>query len=200
HGHHDHAGGAARLAELIPIGQVLLPEEPPSEDVAALLHQLRGKSAIRHLVTGEHFQVGSCKLEVLAAPVTLTADTALGNESSAIIRLTERGQSLVFTGDATETEELGAASQLLPATVLKVSHHGSATSSCLPFISAVQPQLAVISVGANNHFGHPAEVTLERLKSIGSKVLRTDLLGAIKVVFDGSNVAWYSYRYQENKF
>ena len=199
HGHHDHAGGAARLAQLVPIAEVLLPREEPSEDVEQLLHVVQGRSKIMRVSTGERFMLGKCQIDIIQAPEATEAKSS-GNESSAIVRLTVDGQSIVFTGDATEEEELAAAASNIRADVLKVSHHGSKTSSTTAFLSAVQPSLAVISVGANNHFGHPAPETLANLQNTRAKVLRTDQLGNIKVVFDGSNCAWYSYRYQDKYF
>lgn len=199
HGHHDHAGGAARLAQLVPIDEVLLPREEPSEDIEQLLHVVQGCSKIKRISSGEKFMLGKCQFDIIQAPEAIDAETT-GNESSAIVRVTVDGRSLVFTGDATEEEELAAAVSNIRADVLKVSHHGSKTSSTPVFLSAVQPRLAVISVGANNHFGHPAPETLANLQATRAQVLRTDQLGNIKVVFDGSNCAWYSYRYQDKYF
>ena len=108
--------------------------------------------------------------------------------------------SIVFTGDATETEELLAAGQIQPGQVLKVSHHGSNASSSMPFLAAVSPQLAVISVGAANSYGHPGSETLQRLAACGAQVRRTDQDGALKITFDGSQVKCYSYRYQKEFF
>ena len=116
------------------------------------------------------------------------------------MKITNDGKSIVFTGDATEEEEITAVAASIKADVLKVSHHGSKTSSSFEFLQAVNPELAIISVGADNKFGHPAPETLEKLQAIGAKVLRTDQAGNIKVVFDGSNCTWYSYRYQGNYF
>ena len=84
--------------------------------------------------------------------------------------------------------------------VLKVSHHGSSTSSEMAFLKAVSPKVAVISVGRNNRFGHPHDEVLERLEYLGIPVARTDEGGAIKVVFDETGPKWYSYRCQRNCF
>ncbi|MFQ9934891.1 MAG: ComEC/Rec2 family competence protein [Phascolarctobacterium faecium] len=113
------------------------------------------------------------------------------------MRVVSADGSIVFTGDATETEELLAAGQIQPGQVLKVSHHGSNASSSMPFLAAVSPQLAVISVGAANSYGHPGSETLQRLAACGAQVRRTDQDGALKITFDGSQVKCYSYRYQK---
>ena len=201
HGHHDHAGGAAAVARSIPIGCVLLPREEPSQDVSALLNFIKDKSQIKCLASGQQYNLGSCQIDIIEAPLASTLEENHNeNESSAIMKITEGGKSIIFTGDATEEEEIAASGGPIKADVLKVSHHGSKTSSSFEFLHAVQPGLAVISVGADNKFGHPAPETLEKLQAIGAKVLRTDQAGNIKVVFDGSNCTWYSYRYQGKYF
>lgn len=76
----------------------------------------------------------------------------------------------------------------LSATVLKVGHHGSKTSSGTEFLKAVNPKWAVISVGADNSYGHPHEQTLKRLEDLGVTVFRTDVNGTVTTVTDGENV------------
>ncbi|MBR5173242.1 MAG: hypothetical protein IKW14_07580, partial [Phascolarctobacterium sp.] len=82
--------------------------------------------------------------------------------------------------------------------VLKVAHHGSKHSSSLLFLEKVRPKVAVISVGAGNSYGHPHKEVLQRLDRVGSKVLRTDELGAIKLVFDENGIVCFGYT--DNKF
>ena len=74
--------------------------------------------------------------------------------------------------------------------ILKVGHHGSSTSSSEEFIAAVSPQIAVISVGEGNSYGHPHASTLERLAEHGVQVLRTDISGSITVTCDGKQFAF----------
>jgi competence protein ComEC len=81
----------------------------------------------------------------------------------------------------------------IKSTVLKVGHHGSKTSSTLEFINAVQPVWAVISVGADNPFGHPGKEALERLQRAGAHILRTDKDGAIVFESDGNNISFHTY-------
>jgi competence protein ComEC len=74
------------------------------------------------------------------------------------------------------------------ATVLKVPHHGGDTSSSRAFLEAVDPQVAVISVGADNRFGHPAPQVLARYAELGVPALRTDELGTLEFVTDGERL------------
>src|SRR5262249_30855844 len=71
------------------------------------------------------------------------------------------------------------------ATVLKVGHHGAATSSTEPFLAAVRPSVAIVSVGARNPYGHPDAGVLARLAAMGARVYRTDRDGAVLVETDG---------------
>ena len=74
----------------------------------------------------------------------------------------------------------------ISATVLKVAHHGSRTSSTTAFLQAVQPAIAIVSVGEDNPFGHPSAVVLERLGD--ALVYRTDLHGTVRISTDGERL------------
>ena len=76
----------------------------------------------------------------------------------------------------------------LAATFLKVPHHGSKTSSTAPFLGAVSPQIAVVSVGEANPFGHPAENIVERYEAAGIRLLRTDRNGVVSAITDGKSL------------
>ncbi|MDP1538897.1 MAG: MBL fold metallo-hydrolase [bacterium] len=109
------------------------------------------------------------------------------NNTSIILRLDFGEISLLFTGDvykSAEKELLSLAKQL-DTDVLKVSHHGSKTSTAEEFIREVLPEIAVISVGRNNRYGHPHPETLEVLEEYDIKIFRTDLSGDIKIFSDG---------------
>ena len=199
HGHLDHAGGATRLAQLMPIDTVLLPLEKPCPEVEALLYNIKNKAKQKKMLPGQKIYLGNCIIEVLDAPSKIT-ETANGNETSAIIRLGYGSNRIVFTGDATGEAEIRTASKNIKAQVLKISHHGSPSSSELEFLQAVNPLAAIISVGSHNSFGHPSPEVLAKLEQLNIKICRTDKLGAIKVVFDGSRYACYSYRYQKEYF
>ncbi len=113
------------------------------------------------------------------------------NSNSLVFRLEYGHFRMLFTGDAgAEAEERILASGAdLRADVLKVGHHGSAYSSTPAFIRAVSPRYAVISVGRNNLFGHPAQSTIETLQHAGARIYRTDEDGAVTIHTDGESVA-----------
>lgn len=110
------------------------------------------------------------------------------NNTSIVARLVFDQNSFLFTGDAYKSVERKLIENQfhLGSDVLKVGHHGSKTSNSKEFIEAVSPEVAVISVGKDNRYGHPHQDTLENLAGI--KILRTDLDGDIKIITDGTSL------------
>jgi competence protein ComEC len=103
--------------------------------------------------------------------------------NSLVTKLDCAGQKFLFSGDNSSTVEkaLLAAGWDVQATVLKASHHGSQTANSAAFLAAVQPKLLVISVGADNKFGHPSPSVLKRASDLNISVQRTDQAGNIRV-------------------
>lgn len=99
------------------------------------------------------------------------------NDASLVVKLESRGERALFTGDiSSKVEKLLIEQGLdLGARILKIAHHGSRTSTSEEFLEAVNPDIAVISVGENNRYNHPSEIVLQRLNSFNIKVLRTDI-------------------------
>jgi competence protein ComEC len=112
------------------------------------------------------------------------------NNRSLVLKLTYGTVSFLFTGDIEHEAEraLLHSSDNLRATVLKVPHHGSRTSSSEAFVRAVNPGIAVFSVQRHSRFGHPHPVVVERYQASGAQVWRTDKHGAISVRSDGQKV------------
>ena len=108
------------------------------------------------------------------------------NDSSVVARLSFGSDSFLFPGDASSKVEDKLNEQGLKSTVLKISHHGSKTSTSESFLKEVSPKTAVISVGENN-YGHPALEVLARLQKFGINVLITKINGDIKIISAGNN-------------
>jgi len=128
------------------------------------------------------------RLEVLHPGAELLSGTPSDdNNNSIVLRLVYGQTSALLTGDLEVEGErtLMALGISLAAQVLKVSHHGSGRATTSDFLRAVAPQLAVIQVGANNRFGHPAPEVLKRLAAANAQTLRTDLQGTIELISDG---------------
>ena len=188
HYDYDHAGGVEALTRNMKIERIILPcTETSSEVEAALLR--KGKfNFVEQASVGKKYRFEGIVLEIVGV-----------NEVSTVASMKYGNYSLLFTGDINSSQEK-ALKELAQFDVLKVAHHGSKHSSSLKFLEQVRPKVAVISVGAGNGYGHPHEETLERITRVGSKVLRTDKLGTIKVTFDDDGIKWYSYVYHRKEF
>lgn len=104
------------------------------------------------------------------------------NDQSLVLGTKIMGKSFLFMGDATTKIEKSIIrdNPNLSADILKIGHHGSKTSSSMEFLKKINPEVAIISVGKNNKYGHPDEEVVKRLKQLDIKVRRTDLEGTIK--------------------
>jgi competence protein ComEC len=115
------------------------------------------------------------------------------------VRLSYGRDALLFPGDleAKGERELIASGADLRATILKVPHHGSHTSSTAELIAAVRPAVAVISLGYQNRFHFPADEVLQRYRDAGVTVLRTDEDGAISADVRLDSIRLRSFRFGE---
>jgi beta-lactamase superfamily II metal-dependent hydrolase len=123
------------------------------------------------------------------------------NANSIVLRLDYGDFSMLFMGDAeSQTEERMLSKDLdLKARVIKIAHHGSKYATSENFIKRVQPEAAIISDGAWNRYGHPAQVTLDRLKAANAKVFRTDLQGEVTLTTKGKGDAGKLYEIKTAK-
>ena len=113
------------------------------------------------------------------------------NDDSLVLELRWRDVSVVLTGDVGRALEREIAPTIAPARlrVVKIPHHGSLTSSEREFVEALRPQIAVVSAGRGNHFGHPVPEVLDRYRAAGAEVFRTDRDGAVTLDTDGRDLA-----------
>jgi competence protein ComEC len=123
------------------------------------------------------------------------------NELSVVMKMSYGAFSVLFTGDIDLENELAllGTGVLRPSQVLKVSHHGSKYASGDSFLEAVVPKYSIVSVGAKNSYGHPSSDTLIRLDTVKTKVLRTDLLGTIEFISDGTEMSVYRSQISDGK-
>lgn len=141
---------------------------------------------------GDSLRVDGVLLRVLGPDSAWTAQQQSGNDASTVLLVQHGRVRMLLTGDAEVAEERWLLERWgagLGATVLKVGHHGSRTSSSSAFLDAVRPRLAIISVGADNRYGHPAPDVVAALRARGADVLRTDRDGAVILRSDGRRVA-----------
>jgi competence protein ComEC len=191
HPDQDHAGGGAAVLEGIPVSTLLRSGEDPNVKgyTEALAIAAAKHIPVRGPVAGERILLGpEVALDVLnPPPVPYTGTRSDTNSNCVVLRLRYRLVSMLLTCDmeAGVEADLLAGGTDLRADVLKVAHHGSGASSTAAFLAAVQPTLAVVSAGNGNPYGHPHAETLERLRTVGTRIFRTDRQGDITVRTDG---------------
>lgn len=194
HAHEDHAAGAGSLLKKISVNEVLTAGEGKAV-YAKSMGLSQADPLLNRLVTlhtGEVYEIGGASIEVLNAPEPSEKgrQTDRDNEVCDVLRIRFGNAAFLFTGDMEKAQEeaLLKRQENMRAQVLKVGHHGSDTSTSRAFLSAVRPRFAVISVGADNSFGHPRPEVLERLQEAEVSVFRTDQDGAITFHTDGKTL------------
>lgn len=184
----DHIGGLSGALNYASVGTAYCPVTTGTTETFQSFVKYLAKRDRRITVptAGETFALGGAQVQILG-PLHSAEDS---NDNSIVLKVSFGATSFLFTGDAERAEEqdLLNAGVNLQSTVLKVGHHGSDTSTSYPFLRAVAPQYAVISVGAGNSYGHPTEAVLSRLRDAGVTAFRTDMQGEITAVSDGQMV------------
>jgi competence protein ComEC len=175
----DHCAGLADLAAYMPIAELWI--APGWGGAPCLQRLLSGPGGrARVLWRGDHLSWRRFGLDVLhPAP----GERGAGNDRSLVIAAGAGGRSVLLTGDIPEAVETTLVRRrvLLPVDALKVAHHGSRSSTSLPFLASTTPRWALISAGRSNAYGHPSDAALDRLARRRIAVLRTDRHGRIRL-------------------
>ncbi|MPZ50762.1 MAG: MBL fold metallo-hydrolase, partial [Dehalococcoidia bacterium] len=196
HGQDDHVTGLVSLFGRYEIEAALVgPLQGESAAYHAWQEELQRRDVRLHqAAAGEWADLGGgVRLEVLGPPRELIgASGGALNDNSVVLRLIYGGVSFLLTGDIEAAGEraLMAGGGALRSTVLKVAHHGSDGSTASVFLDAISPEVAVISAGEDNTYGHPSPTTLLRLA--GVPFLRTDENGSARFVTDGRRL-WLDF-------
>ena len=190
HPHTDHVGGASTVIAALHPAHYFDAAFAGDADAyrASLLEARKAGTAWARVHPGDSLTVDGVVLRFLAPDSAWTAGLSDPNLASTIILVRVGERRILLVGDAERPEEdwlVARYGDSLRADVLKVGHHGSSTSSSGPFLDAVQPRLALVSVGLGNSYGHPSAEVMATLAARGAQVLRTDRLGTIVVRTDG---------------
>ncbi len=173
------------------VGQLWLGRDENTAEFRNLLAEANRRGVkIVHKSEGEDLAWGAVRGKVLWPPIEDAVDEA-SNDDSLAMRIEDGATSFLLTGDIQAAEERKILDEGVPlaSDFLKVPHHGSKTSSTQPFLEAVRPRFAAVSVGANNAYGHPSESVIERYQEDGIHLLRTDRNGAITTLSDGRKIS-----------
>jgi len=194
HPDQDHIGGLPEVFSRYQISGFLEPKFPAKTTIYKNLQVKVKAEKATHLIAqiGTKIILGrDISIEVLSAkpwqlgPRGGQPDT---NNSSIVARLTYASTTFLFMGDlpTKASDQLAWSNpEKIKVNVLKVSHHGAKSSNSLTFLKTAKPEFAIISVGADNRYGHPSAETLGWLKTVGAQTLQTKDLGTITLKSDG---------------
>lgn len=190
HAHEDHVGGLAGVLAVYPTKAVYAPTRTYVSNCFDDFVYYTDQQGLEITIpsVGDVATLGGATVTVLG-PRTSYANT---NDTSLVLMVQYGQNRFLFTGDMEQTAEadLLDAGTDLKTDVLKVGHHGSSTSTGYRFLYEAQPAYGIISCGANNSYGHPHEEPLSRLEDADVTVYRTDLMGHIIAVSDGTDITF----------
>ncbi len=185
HGDYDHIGGAKSVIESINVKEILLPKgKEQSELEEEIINFGKQKNITTNFVSeGLGWKIGTSQFQILSPPKEMGGVDK--NNGSIVIFAKIGGLSWLFTGDMEEEMEKKVIEKYpsLQIDILKVGHHGSKSSTSEELLKQIQPEMAIISVGEKNRYGHPKQEVLTRLQKHSVQILRTDQHGAITYIF-----------------
>ncbi len=189
HPHEDHIGGMDAVISTFDVDKVMLPDaQSNTKTFEDVLNATSNKGLkITSPVPGTVYLLGNAGFTVLAPN---SPEYGNLNNYSIAVKLVYGNTSFLFMGDAAlqSENEILESGYDIRADYLKVSHHGSGTSTSYDFLSAADPKYAVISVGKHNDYGHPAAETLQKLADADIRIYRTDESGTITAISDGNSI------------
>lgn len=192
HPHADHIGGLAEIINNFEIGQIIMPEKlHTTVTFEKLLSTIESKGlAISPPPVGNVIEFDTDINLHFLGPLKDYGDNL--NLWSLVFRLDYKNNSFLFTGDMEELAETDLINTYgmvdLNADVLNIGHHGSSTSTTQEFLNHVNPEIALISLGKDNSYGHPHKEVMERLMASDILIYRTDLQGTVVIISDGYEI------------
>ncbi len=194
HGHADHIGGMSAVIRNFHPAELWMGPQVVTDEFRSLMKTASDNGvSVTQYHAGEAFDFGSAHVSVLSPPQDWQLTNRVRDDDTMVLRVEDRGRSLLLVGDAGKKIERSLLGDTLRTDILKVGHHGSNTSSTAEFLAAVQPRYGVISAGVRNRFHHPRPDTLRRLSDAKVKVYRTDLMGATTFLLEPANISVSTY-------
>ena len=192
HPHYDHMGGSSAILRTFNPKKIYLTKYDYSK-IKKWWYTVYKKTVLfnhmspEFLLLGDTITIDDFNLHVIS-PISKSYENL--NDYSLGIKATLGEIDILLLGDseASAEHDLVNADIDLSSEILKVSHHGSTTSSTMEFLYKAKPDYAIISVGKNNPYSHPKPATLDKLRHINAEIYRTDIDGTILVITDGKNI------------
>lgn len=191
HPHADHMGEAKDVLKNFKTEKIIMPKVPenmaPTSYVyEKFLKEVKNQGLKITAASDTEFTLGKCRVQLF----TPKKDYDDLNNYSTLVKITENSKSFLITGDCETDKEKDIMEQGfdIDADVLKVGHHGSRTSSSQKFLDAVSPDIAVISCGEGNKYGHPHSQTVKRLQKCVSDIYVTMDNGSVVISIDGGEL------------
>ncbi len=193
HPHADHIGGMSKVLKTIPVGMYVdNGMTHTTMTYARTMATVEAKGIqYRAGLAGRVFNVGNrVRIEVIHPRTNKMRGTRSDlNSNSVVLRVDHKKDCFLLTGDAEDpSERFMMNNDIANCEVLKVAHHGSKHSTSMEWLNAIQPKIAVISVGEGNRYKHPAQDTLNRLERSGTEIHRTDLEGTVTLISTGRGI------------
>ena len=186
HPHEDHIGGMDDIIRNFDVEHIYMPDvQTDYKTYTEIVDLVKSKSmTIEVPEIDSTFTMSDSMFNVL----WISNSEEEINDDSIVLKLNYKNTSFIFTGDATKNVELKILDKDLKCDVLKLGHHGSSDASSAQFLEKTKPLYGIISVGKDNEYGHPHDITLKKLNYLNTKIYRTDLDGTIVLTSDGENI------------
>ena len=195
----DHIGSLDYIIDNFDVEKIYMPNQTTdSECYINLIDSCNKKNLkVNYLSKDDSFNLDDSTNIYVFSPSYITDNN---NSNSIVLNISYKNNNFLFTGDCEESNEMDMINSydLEDIDFLKVAHHGSYTASSLTFLEETTPDIAVISCGYKNSYGHPHKSTLDNLESVDAKIFRTDQNGSMQFYSDGEKI-YSKVKYKEYK-